>query len=303
MFKIQTIAPIQYADLPKEYKEIKGFLKYYYIVEAIKLSRKGNVYKCVHIFRRDWCIVKQGRPHFGEDSAGRDMVDRLRNERSALKNLPAAIGVPKLIDFFKRREYYYLVMTYFEGPTLREAIKNLHELSWKKMHHPVRLKILAWYISALQIVEQVHAKGYVHRDISDINFICLPDGSLRLIDFEIAYRLGQSDLPFFFGYPGFAAPEQYQFAAPTIQEDIYSLGALLAYMVTGIAPDNCITANSADNRRNLYKHTKDNVITDLIVRCVDISPEQRPTINEMIGIVTAYSKNVNADHITYQKAV
>lgn len=285
------------------YKPIKGLLKYYFIIEAIKLSQKGDVYVGAHVFRWKSYILKQGRPNAGEDETGRDMVDRLNNEKAVLKNLRASIGVPKLIDFFKRQGYYYLVMTYFEGPTLRETITNWKELSWKDMRRHIRLKVLTWYSNALQIVKKLHENGHVHRDISDINFICLPDGSLRLIDFEIAYRLGQLEAPFFFGHPGFAAPEQYQRAIPTIKEDIYSLGALLAYMVTGIAPANCISTNSADNKRNLYKHTKDDVIANLIVRCLDASPPKRPTINDMIDIITTHSKSIGAAPITYQKAI
>jgi tetratricopeptide (TPR) repeat protein len=65
-----------------------------------------------------------------------------------------------------------------------------------------------------------------------------PDSHLYLIDFGIArhFKPGQAKDTIAFGSPGYAAPEQYGKAQTTARSDIYSLGATLHQMLTGIDP-------------------------------------------------------------------
>jgi hypothetical protein len=77
----------------------------------------------------------------------------------------------------------------------------------------------------------------VHRDVSPGNVI-LADDCVRLIDLGIArsHAEGASHDTTRLGTWGFAAPEQYGFAQTDARSDVYSLGRLLGYMLTGVEP-------------------------------------------------------------------
>lgn len=94
--------------------------------------------------------------------------------------------------------------------------------------------------TTLQLCEAVsalHAHGIIHRDISPTNVVMAADGA-HLIDFGIArFRVeGATRDTTQLGTYGFASPEQYGFAQTDARSDVYSLGRLLGYLLTGASP-------------------------------------------------------------------
>ncbi len=91
-----------------------------------------------------------------------------------------------------------------------------------------------------EAVSSLHGCGVMHLDISPANVIVAADGA-HLIDFGNAQMIGgQPDAAKPHGRPrgtwGFAAPEQF-FSKPEPRSDIYALGRVLGYMLTGVSPD------------------------------------------------------------------
>lgn len=84
----------------------------------------------------------------------------------------------------------------------------------------------------------LHAHGIVHRDISPRNVVVAADGA-HLIDLGIArFRsAGATHDTTQLGTPGFASPEQHGFAQTDARSDVYSLGRVLGYLLTGVMPD------------------------------------------------------------------
>lgn len=87
-------------------------------------------------------------------------------------------------------------------------------------------------------VATLHELGIVHRDVSPKNVILSPRGAV-LIDLGIArtYVEGAQRDTTRLGTWGFASPEQYGFAQTDGRSDVYSIGCLLGYMLTGVTPD------------------------------------------------------------------
>lgn len=125
---------------------------------------------------------------------------------------------------------YYLAMEYVDGPDLRQARDSL-TLEEK-------IRVVKEIASALQFAS---SKGYVHRDIKPEN-IMLHAQDLRsvLMDFGIA-RAAESDLTvtqtgIAVGTPHYMSPEQARGHPVDGRTDLYSLGVVFYYLLTGAVP-------------------------------------------------------------------
>ncbi|MEU9110722.1 serine/threonine-protein kinase [Streptomyces sp. NPDC048483] len=90
----------------------------------------------------------------------------------------------------------------------------------------------------------VHAEGVVHRDIKPANILLEATGTgrphLRLSDFGIAMRKGEPRLTetnYVVGTPGYFAPEQMLGAEPDFPADLFAVGLVGLYLITGTKPD------------------------------------------------------------------
>ena len=104
----------------------------------------------------------------------------------------------------------------------------------------------------------------IHRDIKPQNVIVRPDGTVALIDFDIArtYRAERESDTVFFGTRAYAAPEQYGFSQTDARADIFSLGVLLRYLLTGSPREN----------RNVRVYRP---LQKIIDKCTAFDPERR----------------------------
>jgi hypothetical protein len=86
----------------------------------------------------------------------------------------------------------------------------------------------------------VHHGGLLHRDIKASNVMREAGGRIVLLDFGTGSELAMASMPAatqrIVGTPLYLAPELFDGVAPSIPSDIYSLGVLLFYLVTGTHP-------------------------------------------------------------------
>ncbi|MFD4131625.1 serine/threonine-protein kinase [Streptomyces goshikiensis] len=90
----------------------------------------------------------------------------------------------------------------------------------------------------------VHAEGVVHRDIKPANILMEATGTgrphLRLSDFGISMRKGEprlTETDYVVGTPGYFAPEQMLGAEPDFPADLFAVGLVALYLLTGSKPD------------------------------------------------------------------
>lgn len=96
-------------------------------------------------------------------------------------------------------------------------------------------------------VQAAHSAGLVHCDLKPGNVLITPDDEPRVTDFGIAVRAGQKNRPDGPDYPSdrpvgnlaFVSPEQYRMeeGCLSIPSDIYALGGVLFYLITGVLPN------------------------------------------------------------------
>lgn len=128
--------------------------------------------------------------------------------------------LPKLYEVSLSDEATTIVEEYIEGQLLGSA-----ELSEKQLRNAIG--------ELCTVLEFVHEKGIVHRDVKPSNIIFAKDGHIRLIDFDAA-RMHKDDLEQdtrLLGTRGYAPPEQYGFAQTDARADIYSLGVTIEQLL------------------------------------------------------------------------
>ncbi|MEO6890543.1 MAG: protein kinase [Ktedonobacteraceae bacterium] len=168
-------------------------------------------------------------------TAAVDATETFHREVRILSNLNHP-QVPHLYDHFGDRDHWYLVLEYIEGQTLETYLatrtRQGRPLSWQES--------IALMLQLCPVLEYLHSRQppVIFRDLKPGNIMRTPRGTLCLIDFGIArhYQPGLARDTQRLGSPGYAAPEQYGQAQTTPQTDLYSLGALLHFLLSGQDP-------------------------------------------------------------------
>jgi serine/threonine protein kinase len=142
-------------------------------------------------------------------------------------------NLPAIYDYFYENQRWYLVMSFIEGTTLEEYLKA------RGGRLPVE-KVLPIGIQLCTVLGYLHKRqpAIIFRDLKLTNVMRTPERQIYLIDFGVArlFKHGQARDTMALGSPGYAAPEQYGRAQTTPQADIYSLGATLHALLSGIDP-------------------------------------------------------------------
>lgn len=156
---------------------------------------------------------------------------RFRREVETAGRVMSPWVVP-LLDADPDAESPWLATAFVPGPALGEALAECGPLPYGSV------SVLGARLAAA--LDAVHTAGLVHRDVKPGNVLLALDGP-RMIDFGIARMPEDTALTasgMVVGSPGFLSPEQAQGRGREIgpPSDIFSLGCLLAYAVTGERP-------------------------------------------------------------------
>ena len=143
-------------------------------------------------------------------------------------------NLPRIYEHFTENDRSYLVMDFIEGQTVEE---HLEQVGGGPL--PIE-QVIKWAEQLCDVLNYLHTHQppIIFRDLKPANVMMSENGHIYLIDFGIAriFKPGKQHDTVALGSPGYAAPEQYGKAQSSPRSDIYSLGALLHHLLTGIDP-------------------------------------------------------------------
>ena len=143
--------------------------------------------------------------------------------------------LPVVYEVFQE-DGWYLAMEYIQGITLREYVERNGYVRERQA--------CVWTDELLDVLGYLHTRKppVIYRDLKPDNIMVCSDGHLRLVDFGAACRqeFGVASDGLMAATPGYGAPEQFGRTGDGIRaderSDIYALGKVLYYMVTGSDP-------------------------------------------------------------------
>src|SRR5438046_218207 len=205
-------------------------LGHYEILEEIGRGGMGVIYRARQQHSRRIVAVKRILAH---QVNSHETLVRFRREAEAV----ASLDHPNILPIHEVSESEeglpFFSMKYATGGSLRSAAPTLR----KNPRGCVQLMA-----KVARAIDYAHGKGILHRDLQPGNILLDENGEPMVSDFGLAKWLDQnSDLTRTLetlGTPGYIAPEQAESRAAdlTSAADVYSLGAILFYLLTGRPP-------------------------------------------------------------------
>ncbi len=194
----------------------------------------GEVYLAEHALLKRPCAVKRIHAKYLHNP---EQVKRFERE----VQITAQLRHPNTVVIFDHGRAddgtFYYVMEYLAGLSLEEIVNRHGPLPPDRVVHLMR--------QVCGALREAHNMGLVHRDIKPSNIVVLPDGSphdqAKLVDFGLVQSLTDDNDPdsritrdgLIVGTPEYMSPEQAQGLTLDERSDLYSLGSVMYFLLTG----------------------------------------------------------------------
>ena len=197
----------------------------YQLCRLLGRGRSGTVYLAKHRDLEEYRAIKQV-PKSRIDYA------QFRKEALILKDIRHP-GIPIVYDLEEDEDFCYLIEEYLEGDSLYALVSD--------MGHFSKAMTVQYGIQICHLVSVLHSASPIpilYLDLQPKNLLVCDD-TIKLVDFDHAVYLEEAEhLTKRYGTVGCAAPEQYTGEELNERTDIYAIGAVLCYMLTGEYPEN-----------------------------------------------------------------
>jgi serine/threonine protein kinase len=217
--------------------------------------------------------------------------ERLRREAEVLRRVEGG-RTAVVFDVDVDCETPFIAMEYVRGLTLNEYVAQNKNVRGA----------LAWTLvdALIEALQAIHAAGVIHRDLKPSNILIGEDG-VKVVDFgisvlhDVAHSTQTGAL---IGTVAWLAPEQISGAEITEASDVFNLGMVLAFALTGVHPfgdgrADAIMFRIAYGEPDLSKVPKQ--FEPLISACLVKNPSDRPTLQNLSMILNGISRSGSND--------
>ena len=196
-----------------------------YLVESL-LGRggMGNVYKARERMLDRYVALKVVPQYRAQDP---QFVERFNREA----RIAARLRHPRIVSVHEvgtMGPFPYFSMDYIEGSTLRSVVERRRPLPQEDA--------ISIVVEICRAVAHAHSKGIVHRDLKPENVMIDTEGDVFVMDFGLARAVEDSAITTpgtIMGTPFYMSPEQLDGEKLDERSDIYSIGLILYYCLTG----------------------------------------------------------------------
>lgn len=211
----------------------------YRILQTLGAGGFGETFLAedTHLPSRRRCVIKRLIPVSNSPQLAQQVHQRFEREAVILEQLGEHPQIPDLYAYFESTGQYYLVQEWIDGVTLTQQVQATGVLP--------EATVRSILVSLLPVLEFVHSKQMVHRDIKPDNVILRSrDQQPVLIDFgavkeamgTVVNSQGHAANTLVIGTPGYMPSEQAG-GRPTYSSDLYALGLTAIFLLTGKSPE------------------------------------------------------------------
>jgi len=228
----------------------------YEIIKKIGQGGSGEVFLANHIKLNSQRAIKRiSKNHL--------LHNQLLKEAHILKDLKHPL-IPIIYDFEEDNDYSYIILEYIDGQALPNYMSQFNTIPFSF--------ILKIGIQICELIEYLNSLNnpVLYLDLKPDNII-ISKNMVHLIDFGAASK--KSDLSrreYSLGTKGYASPELFTKELPDERTDIYGIGTLLYYLVTGNSYDGKVQRINKSDYQKSYQD-----IYSVIKRCLAFHPSLR----------------------------
>jgi len=243
----------------------------YRIGKVLYQSRLVNVYSVddLHLTGRIWGVREL-------KLLTADLADRARQvaQLQAAAVLLSNLNHPRIakaVDFFSEGDNFYLVRE-------QSAACDLETIMRRMGGAVPQESALAWIAQACEAMEYLLLRklpGIFYRELRPSNILVSNQGSIKIIDLGMAtpFQLGDDPSSLLSGGAvEYAAPEVFDGTGHDARSLVYTLGALLFHLLTGISPAESPFRLPPVTRLNPYV---DEAVAALVEKATRLKPEER----------------------------
>ena len=200
----------------------------YEVLQKVGEGGMATVYRGRHATLHRDVAIKVLHPHLSSSTRNRK---RFAREARAIEHLRHE-NILEIFDYSGVDTHdCYIITEFVEGETLNEVMDRARILP-SEVATLIGLKLC-------DALDYAHTSGILHRDLKPDNVMIRRDGQVKLMDFGIARFLDESQVTLtgaLVGSPAFMSPEQAREDSLDARSDLFSLGTLLFFLVSGQLP-------------------------------------------------------------------
>jgi tRNA A-37 threonylcarbamoyl transferase component Bud32 len=203
----------------------------YRVAGALGVGGQGTAYLAYDQFAGDETVVLKEfiLPVYVDIQVRRQALEKFEMEAKILKQLDHP-QIVKLIDFFIEDHRGYLVLEHIDGMSLRQKVDAEGKLPTEQVRQlGEQMCAILTYLHSL-------SPPVVHRDFTPDNLILRNDGTLKLVDFNVAQQKESTATGTVVGKHAYLPSEQFR-GHPNTRSDLYAMGATLHFLLTGQDPE------------------------------------------------------------------